>query len=330
MNYRTLGNSDLNVSTIAFGSWQIGDPDYWGDVTEGEEAVRAAIDAGINLFDTAEVYGSGESERALGRALGKDRDRVLIASKVSERHLRADEVREACDSSLRRLGTDRIDLYQVHWPSPLGVPFAETFEALATLQEEGKIRHIGLSNFGEKDMEGWLATGSAVSNQLGLNLLCRAVEISVLPVCESRNMGVMVYMPLLQGILAGRWRTVEEIPPPRRRTRHFSSAQEGTRHGEAGNEDLLIQTLDELIAISDEVGLALPAMATAWVLTRPAVVTVIVGASRAEHVLRNVETANLVLDSDVVARLDAITRPLQAAMGPNIDLWQNSENRRSH
>lgn len=329
MNYRPLGNSDLHVSSIAFGTWQLGDADYWGDNAQGNDAVRAALDAGINLFDSAAVYGDGESERALGRALGEDRDRALIATKVSEARLRADEVRAACEESLQRLGTDRIDLYQVHWPSNQGVPFSETYGALAALQEEGKIRHIGLSNFGPLNIGDWFETGSAVSDQLGLNLLFRAAEFAVLPECASRGIGVLAYMPLMQSILTGRYRTVEEIPVLRRRTRHFSSERDGTRHGEAGHEDLLMKSVTDLVALADETGIPLADMATAWVLTRPAVTTVIVGANRPDQVGRSVKVAGLALDPDVVARLDEITRPLKDAMGPNLDQWQGEAGRRS-
>jgi len=225
MEHRKLGSSDLHVSVLAFGAWQLGDPDYWGahQAADGEAAVRAAIDAGIDLFDTAEGYGAGESERALGRALGSKRDKVLIASKVSASHCAPHRLRNACENSLRNLATDRIDLYQIHWPFR-DVPFQDAYAEMARLKEEGKIREIGLSNFGPKDIDAWMAAGTCASNQLGYNLAFRAIENEIVPACTDHRLGILAYMPLLQGILAYRWQSPDELPPSRRRTRHFSCA----------------------------------------------------------------------------------------------------------
>jgi len=324
MKYSSAGNSDLKLSAITLGAWQLGDAMYWGETEDARCLVSRALDHGITTYDTAEVYGNGESERALGKALGADRDRAIIVSKVAHQHLGPDDVRAACERSLGNLGTDRIDLYLVHWPN-WEIPFGDTYEALNGLRDEGKIRQIGLSNFGVRDLGDWFSTGDAVVNQLGYSLVLRAVEDEILPACRERKVSVMAYMPLFQGLLTGRWKTVEEIPPMRRRSRHFSFERGGDlRHGEPGCEDLTMQTVADLVALADEVGKSLPDLAIAWLLTRPAVGTVIVGATRAEQIARNAGVADLELSPDVLQRLDQITLPLKQALGPNPDMWESA------
>ncbi|HOZ45808.1 MAG TPA: aldo/keto reductase [Candidatus Hydrogenedentes bacterium] len=322
MNYRRLGSSDLDVSAMAFGAWQLGDPAYWGPDAEadGQAAIDAALDAGITLFDTAESYGAGESERALGRALGANRDRVLIASKVSPDHCAPAGLRAACEASLSRLGTDRIDLYQVHWPCR-NVPFEDTYAEMTRLRDEGKIRAIGVSNFGPVDLDTWTACGDCASNQLGYNLMFRAIEHAIVPACIERGIGILVYMPLLQGILTGRWTTVDAVPESRRRTRHFASTRSGVRHGEPGCEDLVAGALAQLRAVADELGQPMANAALAWTLARSGVASVIVGARNPGQLQRNIAALDLALDDATVRRLDAITDPIKERLGPNPDMW---------
>ena len=329
MWYRKLGNSGLNVSVLAFGAWQIGDPAYWGEnaLTNDDAAVYAAIDAGINLFDTAEAYGAGHSEETLGRVLGSRRNQVLIASKVLPQNCAPEMLRKSCEASLRRLGADRIDLYQIHWPFR-DVPFGEAYEELSRLRQDGKIREIGVSNFGAADLTDWLKVGECVSDQLGYNLLFRAVEYEILPVCAKQNVGVLVYMPLLQGILAHRWKSIEEIPPQRRRTRHFSSERPGTRHGEPGCEDLLLDALRKLDAVAHELGQPLANVALAWLMAQPTVASAIVGARNPAQLRRNLDAVDLELDAETLRRLDKITSPLKELFGANADMWQGSEGNR--
>ena len=327
MKYRKLGTSDLNVSVMAFGAWQLADSDYWGQAEHGDEAVRAALDAGINLFDTAEAYAQGTSEQALGRALGADRDKVLIASKLTPDHCTAELVRSSCEASLERLGTDRIDLYQVHWPPPKE-RFSETAEALLKLKQEGKIRHIGLSNFGPKNIESWVSAGEAISDQLGYNMLFRAIEHEITPACVKHGLGILVYMPLMQGLLTGRWKTVEDIPGSRRRTRHFAGSREGVRHGESGVEDLLMDTAQQIQAVAEALHQPPANVAIAWTLARPGVSSVIVGGRKPEQVTRNIAACELKLGAGVIDRLDVITEPLKERLGSNADMWQGKEDSR--
>jgi len=327
MIYRKLGLTDWDVSVLSFGLWQIGDSEYWGESDTGAQAIRAAIDAGVNLFDTAESYGQGESERAFGEVIGPVRDSILIATKISPDHCGQDNVRKACESSLARLNTDRIDLYQIHWPNH-DVAFSETFAELIKLKEEGKIRAIGVSNFGIGDLEDWNSVGETASNQMCYNPLFRAIEDDILPACKRRGIGVLTYSPLMQGILSGRWTTIDEIPPQRRRTRHFSGKRDGVRHGEPGHEELMMTAVQNLKSLSEESDIAMSEMTTAWILAHPGVTSVIIGSSKPDQVGRSLQAAAIELPDEVVAKIDEITRPLKDAMGSNLDMWLNQERSR--
>ncbi|HOJ32351.1 MAG TPA: aldo/keto reductase [Candidatus Hydrogenedentes bacterium] len=331
MRYRILGSSDLNVSVISFGAWQIGDPQYWGSEAEDDpnDVIDAAIEAGINLFDTAEWYGNGESERVLGKVIKRYREKVYIASKVSPEHCAPKELRKACENSLKRLDTDYIDLYQVHWPFR-HVPFEEAHTEMERLKQEGKIRFIGVSNFGKKDLTEWMKSGTCVSNQLGYNLLFRAIEIEILPECIRQNIGVLAYMPLMQGLLTGRWNSAEEIPEKRRRTRHFSKARSGVMHSEEGCEELTFNTLRNIASLAENIGVPLALVALAWLIGQPGVSSVIVGARRVAQLLQNIPAADLDLSEEVMTQLNNITQPLKEHFGNNADMWRTGEDARIH
>ena len=329
MQYRRLGNTDFEVSVLSFGAWQLGDPEYWGpdaDV-DGERAVAAAIDGGVNLFDTAEMYGNGASEEALGKALGSKRGEVLIASKFLPDHAAPDQLRASCEASLQRLGTDYIDLYQVHWPVR-DVPLEEVCATLAALRDEGKIRAIGVSNFGREDLSAWLELGGAASNQLGYNLGFRAIEYDIVPLCRREKVGILCYMPLMQGLLTGRWTTVDEIPMLRRRTRHFSRDREGTRHDAPGCEDLLMETVLQLGRFSEAIGVPLATVSLCWCVAQPGVSSVIVGGRKPGQVERNLAAADLDLGPAAAAQLNEISGPLKYELGRNADMWLSGENAR--
>ena len=329
MQYRQLGASGLDVSVLAFGAWQIGDAGYWGESSwqDVQATVDLALDAGINLFDTAEMYGDGESERMLGKALGSRRDAVFVATKVSPDNCAPADLRRSCEGSLQRLGTDRIDLYQVHWPVR-DVPIDAVCGELERLRQEGKIRAIGVSNLGAQDLTDWLAAGTCVSNQLGYNLLFRAIEWDILPACHARQIGVLAYMPLVQGLLSGRWANADDIPVQRRRTRHFSSAREGTRHGEEGCEEATFHALAGIRSVADRLGQPMATVALSWLLTKAGVTSVVVGGRRPEQVRRNLPAADLALDRTTMDELDRITDPVKMHFGVNADLWQSGPDSR--
>jgi len=331
MRYRKLGTSDLTVSVIAFGAWQIGDPAYWGDdaQADAEATVHAAIDEGINLFDTAEMYGGGQAEEALGRVLGARRGDVYVATKVFPDHCAPADLRKACEASLARLGMDYVDIYQVHWPFR-HVPFADAYGELARLRDEGKIRHIGVSNFGRQDLDDWMAAGDCVSNQLGYSILFRAIEHEVVPACQDHGVGILAYMPLLQGLLSGRWTRADEMPQSRRRTRHFAGDRPGVRHGEPGCEELTFATIGQLAAVAEELDTTLPALALAWVLAQPGITAAIMGMRKPGQLHANLEAVDLALTPDMLAKLETITAPLKKCLGPNPDMWLSGDNARIH
>ncbi len=325
MQYRQLGQSGISVSVLSFGAWQLGDSEYWGasEESDPQAAVDAALDLGINLFDTAEMYGEGESERVLGKALGKRAGDVYIASKISPENCVRGRVRAACEASLRRLGRDYIDIYQIHWPFGQEA-FGEVYGELESLRDEGKIRVIGVSNFGAHDLSDWMVKGTAVSNQLGYNLLFRAAEYRIIPECRKYGLGVLVYMPLMQGLLAGVWRTVSEIPMLRRRTRHFSALSGCTRHGEQGCEELLMQTLSQLREFADAIHVPAATVSLCWVSAQPGVSSVVIGARNPEQVRQNVQAADLNIGPAAIAQLNEITAPLKRQLGGNADMWKGS------
>ncbi len=329
MRYRLLGQSGFSVSVLSFGGWQMGDEGFWGpsDEADAERTVKEALDAGINLFDTAEMYGNGESERLLGQYLGKRREDVFLASKVSPEHCSPERLRESLENSLKRLNTDRIDLYQVHWP-PRDVPFSEVYGELERLREEGKIRAVGLSNFGPQDLREWQDAGNAVSNQVGYNVLFRAVEYETVPASRAYELGVMAYMPLMQGLLSGRYGRIDEVPMMRRRTRHFSGTRQGTRHGEGGHEPLLTATMEELGDFAEAIGLPLAVLSIAWLTAQPGISSVILGARTPSQMRSNLAAADLDIGPAAVAQLDEITFPLKQAMGANCDLWETASQSR--
>lgn len=322
MQYRTLGRAGFDVSTVAVGWWAVADPALWGaqDEQDAIRAVHAALDCGITLFDTAEGYGDGYSEELLGRALGRRRSEALIATKVAPRNLAPDDLIAACEASLRRLHTDTIDLYQIHWPSG-SVPLADSLGALERLREQGKIRAIGVSNFGPGDLRDVLAVGRAESNQVAYNALFRAIEDEVLPLCAEHDIGVLAYSPLLHGILTGKFTALDDVPPERARTRHFASSRPLARHGEPGAEAEVAQALDALRALAESRKLTLAQLALSWLIHEPGVTSVIVGARDAQQVTENALVADIMLDGETLVAVNRATDAVKAALGPNLDMW---------
>lgn len=330
MEYRKLGESELKVSVLSFGAWQIGDPNYWGPGgdAEADAVIKAAMDAGINFFDTAESYGGGESERQLRKALGSRRKDVYVASKVSPENCAPGKLRQSCEASLQRLGTDYLDLYQVHWPFD-GVDAEDVFREFTHLQQEGKIRYIGVSNFGPTDLlRSALQHAPVVSNQIGYNLTFRAIEYEIAPMCQRHGLGILAYMPLMQGLLTGRWSQVEDVPILRRRTRHFSSSREQTRHQEDGCEQLLFDTLGKIARVAQHEGMTMATLSLAWLMARPGVTSVIVGCRRSDQLQRNLEAVGVKLRQEVIDQLDKLTYPLKEHLGENADMWLSGEESR--
>jgi aryl-alcohol dehydrogenase-like predicted oxidoreductase len=284
---------------------------------------------GINYFDTAEMYNAGRSEESLGKALRHRRAEAVIGTKTIPQNCTREGVREHCEGSLRRLGTDCVDIFMVHWPI-LEHPVEAAFETLQALQAEGKIRHIGVSNFSRKHLKPALATGVKVAvNQLHYSLLSRAIEYEALPCCLEHGIGVVAYMPLLQGILTGKYATLAEVPWYRLRTRHFRGDREGARHGGPGAEAEIADALAGIRQVADELGEPMGDVALAWVAAQPAVTCVLAGARDVGQLEANVRGCSLRLPPEVVARLGALTEPPKAKLGADIDYWESPENSRA-
>jgi len=212
MDYVSLGRGGPKVSAIGIGMWQAGGKAWGGDVRDADcrRAMERAVELGINLVDTAEAYGDGHSERVMRPAIqAVGRDNVFVATKVGGWHLRAEDVKKACAGSLKRLGVQEIDLYQVHWPDPWSqVPLRETMKALEALHRAGRIRHIGVSNFAVRDLEearSHLSRAEIVSNQVRYNLLQREIEAEVLPYCRREGIAILAWSPIGKGVLSGKY-----------------------------------------------------------------------------------------------------------------------------
>jgi aryl-alcohol dehydrogenase-like predicted oxidoreductase len=310
----------LQVSPIAFGTWQLGGE--WGDFDESEAiaAIRHARELGINLFDTAQAYGFGASERLLGRALGDElnhhRDDVVIATKGGLRMTQEGLVRDSSagwlrsgtEQSLRALGLDHIDLYQVHWPDP-DVPLAETAGALEQLVEDGKIRHAGVSNYSTSQMAAFARTRPVETLQPAYHLFRREIEDDIAPYVLEHDIGVLVYGPLAHGLLTG---TMDE---------HTTFADDDWRsrsplfQGETFRRNL--DTVRELDRFAREREHTVSQLAIAWTLAHPAVEVAIVGARRATHIEDSVGAADFELSDEDLAEIDHIMAGAVTVAGPS-------------
>ena len=325
MLYRRLGRTEIQVSAVALGCWAISTKDFFWDGQVREDsllAIRASLDAGVNFFDTAPAYGDGESEQILGEALGQRRKEVVVATKVLPSNLEPAALRQSCEASLRALGSDYIDLYQVHWPNPK-LPWEATYRTLEALQAEGKIRVIGVSNFGVSYLDEVCGLGRVETNQVPYSLLWRAIEFEILPRCVEDEIGVLCYSPLCQGLLTGKFRTPEEVPDKRARSRLFSAQRAMTRHGEPGCQAETFKALAGLSAIAAEMGQPLGRVAMAWLLRQPGVTAVAAGARNAAQAAENARAADLKIDDRMAERLAGVTDEVKDMIGANADPWEH-------
>ena len=320
MQYRQLGHSGLRVSVLALGTMTLGGGGNFaktgtGDAADARRLLDMCLDAGVNLIDTADVYSQGMSEEILGEALSGRRERLLIATKarfrmgdgpndagLSRYHLIA-----ACDASLRRLRTDRIDLYQLHqWDGQ--TPLEETLEALDTLQRAGKVRYIGASNFSGWHLMKALAVSDRghaarfVSQQIHYTLQAREAEYELVPVSVDQGLGILVWSPLAGGLLSGKYRRGKPAPEG---TRHFNNWGEPPIR----DENKLYDIIEALVAVAEARGVSAAQVALAWLLGRPAVASLIVGARTGQQLADNLAAASLALTAEERATLDAVSLP---------------------
>ncbi len=321
-----LGGTGLEVSRIALGTWAFGGDPVWGE--QGDQAsidtVAAALDHGIDFFDTAAVYAGGRSEEVLGRALAGRRDRAVIATKVHETLDHAGVI-AACEASLRRLGTDYIDVYYVHWPEK-GFALAETVAALAELRRAGKIRAAGVSNFGVLTLADLAQTGAhgVVANQLPYSLFWRAIEHAILPRTTELGLVGVAYSVLAQGLLTGRYRSAGDVPQGLHVTRFYGDGP----HGEPGCEPELFRAIDGLREASSASGIAMADLAIQWVLARPGIAVALTGARTPAEVAANAAALERRADAALLARLTVLSEEVKAKLGPNPDMWMSSANSR--
>jgi aryl-alcohol dehydrogenase-like predicted oxidoreductase len=314
-----LGRSDLDVSRIAFGTWELGGD--WGTTAEPAAiaAIRHAADRGINFFDSAQGYGFGASERLLAKALeGRPRDQVILATKGGlrpspgggiHRDASPEWIRRGVEESLAALGTDYIDLYQVHWPDP-NTPVEETARALQELKDQGKIRHIGVSNFDVLQMKEFARTSPVETLQPPYHLFRREIEATILPYTRSSDIGVLVYGPLGHGLLGGTMNSSTRFPPDDWR------AKSPVFQGDDFRRNLAI--VAELRQYAEaELGTTVGRLAVAWTLAHPAVHVAIVGTRNAAHVDDAIAASELVLDAKAMRRIDEIVRREIPIGGPS-------------
>jgi len=330
MEYRRLGNSDLEISRVILGTWALGGW-MWGGTEQNDpiNTIRAAFDRGITTIDTAPIYGFGLSEELVGKAIRGVRDQVVIATKFGMRWdleegeywfdtetldgkavrvykcARKKSILEECDRSLQRLGVDVIDLYQCHWPDKT-TPVGETIEALLELQEKGKIRWFGVSNFDVPLMQECLKHGRITSLQPPYSLLRRDIEKDVLPFCQRENIGAIVYSPMYRGLLTGK------IIPGYRFGPGDTRAKDPWFQGERLQKVKVV--IDRVLRPIAETHGATPAQAAvAWCLAQPGVTGAIVGARTPEQALANARAADLHLSEEEVKTIGDAFAELLAA-----------------
>jgi len=311
---RKLGNTGLSVSAIGFGCWEMGNPEY-GSSNDNEmiAAVHRAIDLGVTLFDTAPNYGFGGSEEVLGRALGARRRDIILVSKVgitwdpvthtTKFDGRYSTLKRINEESLRRLGTDHLDLVLMHWPDP-ETPIEETMRALEELRTEGKALHVGVSNFSAYELRVAQKYAPICANEVGYNLFDRRWEHEMFPTAQELGVGIMAYGPMAHGLLTGTM--------PRQ---NAFDERDWRRNGNIFGQRLFgpnlsqnLDVVDRLLTVADRIGTSLPLLALAWVLRNPAVSVALAGCRTPREIEENVRALDVTLDPDVLADVDEIMK----------------------
>ena len=342
MQPRRLGTSDVPVSPVIFGAWAIGGW-MWGGTDERDaiDAIRAGIDHGVNTIDTAAIYGQGYSEELVGRAIkGLPRDKVVIATKCGRRwntpdagsdpwhyqdrfgnpvtirsNSRPDSIAHECEQSLKRLGVDVIDLYQIHWPDKT-TPVEEAMRAMDRLREQGKARAIGVSNF---DID-WLrrakaAAPSLASLQPPYSLIQRQIEAEIVPFCRQNDVGLIVYSPMERGLLTGKVGPDRQFAPGDHRATHkFFTAE---------NRQRVLDSLKRVKPIADRHGVSYAQLVINWTVHQPGITAALVGARNAEQAAHNAQAMNFTLSPDELAAIRRAFDDTAAAMGVGAGLPVN-------
>ncbi len=297
MKFRKLGQSDLNCSVIGLGTWGMAGS-FWGKVDDDQSiaTIRAGLEAGINLIDTAPVYGDGHSEEVVGRALeGLKREDIVLATKCGRFTCETEKIRQELETSLKRLKTDYIDLYQVHWPDDK-VPFEETFGELENMRKQGKIRYIGVSNFSVEQTEEASKYCQIVSTQPQYSLLVRDIEKDILPYCVEKNIGILSYGSIGAGALTGKFKEKPVFKEDDERASFYTFFQEQ-------NWPKTKQMIDTLEEIAASHGKPTVHAAINWVLKQKGISVALVGARTPEQVRINAQAADWELTDEENAKI---------------------------
>ena len=346
MHYQTLGKSAIQLSKMSLGCWSFGGGSYWGNQEQSDvdAVVCKALELGINCFDTAEMYNNGESEISLGKALKGYREKAIIISKIAPSNCK--DVRKHLEGSLKRLGTDYLDVYMVHWPiNPLSLkhfsndpdvllspPTVEdTFAQLDALKKEGLIRSIGISNFGVGQMKEVHSTGVSIDvNELTYNIVSRAIEKEIVPACQEQDISILGSMALQQGLLSGRYDSLDGIRPHQAHSRHFANHRGGgtSRHGEAGAENEIMKVLETLKMLSKDTGIPVLELSLAWAMNKPFITSMLTGSRNLEQLTQNIAACERCLSSDIIKVIDDVSLPVLEKLGDNPDYYENRNNSR--
>jgi aryl-alcohol dehydrogenase-like predicted oxidoreductase len=315
MKVHQLGRSGPELSVIGYGAWEAGMGSEWGPPPPEERvlrAIRTVLETGINWIDTAEVYGAGRSERLVARAIAGHRDEVLIATKVAPRPegsgFRPEEVAAACRGSLERLETDRIDLYQLHWPDDTGVPVEETWGAMAGLVDEGLVRFVGVSNFDRALIERCERIRHVDSLQQEFSML-RLDDRELIRWCGEAGIGVLAYGPLAYGLLTGTIGPDTRFAPGDFRGREGEDAYESMFR--PGRIERSLAVVEAMRPIAERLGLQVSQLALAWTVHQPGVTAAIAGSRDPDHVRLNAAAGDVELDAETLAELESAL-----ALGP--------------
>ncbi|NLX04812.1 MAG: aldo/keto reductase [Phycisphaerae bacterium] len=310
MEMTELGRTGIRVSRLCIGCWQAAG---W-ETSDDERFMRTlahALDRGLNFLDTAPAYGRGHSEELVGKVIAGRREKVVVATKLSASTTKPEKVREGLENSLRRLGTDYIDLYQQHWPQR-EEKMEETVALLERFKQEGKIRAIGVSNWMELEWRELADPSRVDCLQPCHSLLWRSIEKSVLPMCREHRIAVIPYSSLCQGILAGKFRSLDRVP---------TDSRERNRRLDAKGFPEVLRVVAALEEVADKYGKSLTQTALRWLLDQEGVTAPIVGASRPEQVDDNIGALGWRLATEDWQRLSEVSWPLSAELGPTDTLW---------
>lgn len=329
MEYRQFGTTDLQVSALGFGTWEIGNPGY--GLTVEDEAVAAihrALDLGVTCFDTAPGYGQGRSETIVGKALGPRRKDIVLVTKCGLAWNEAEEasrqwrdstpqrIAKEIDDSLRRLGTDWIDVYIVHWPD-LKTPIEETAAAMAAVVQSGKARYVGVSNYSLEQVRTFNTVQPVSVMQMGYNLFDRRIEAEILPYCQEQGIGVIAYGSLCYGLLTGTFTPETRFTPPDWRA---SGKAFGLSLFTPENFSQNVAVVEALKAVAADVGKTVPQVALNWVLHRPGITLGLSGMRKPSEVEDNVGATGWQLSAAELARMDAIFSGAVGNTGP-MPVW---------